>query len=122
MTEALFIALISAVSALLLRQFGWRGVPVFVSLCLVLLLSDIFATVSSVFEFMRSIPAAEESAEAIVKIIGVGYLFGISADLCRELGESSIASAVILLGRMETVAIALPFIIEIAEIALSLLD
>lgn len=121
MNELLSAALVVAVSALLLRQFGWRGTPVFVSVATIFLISNVLVHISGVLSFISSLPAGEESAVAIVKIIGVGYLYGIASDVCRELGESSVASLIVLLGRVETVAIALPFIKEIASLAVSLL-
>ena len=59
---------------------------------------------------------------AIVMIIGVGYIFGISADICREVGEGGISSGVILVGRAEMVAIALPYFKRILDIGTELLQ
>lgn len=117
-----FLGLIVAFCAVLLKNFGWRGAPVFAALGIVALLSDIPAFFSDAFKLFDAWQGLSESAAAIFKIVGIGYLFGISSDICRELGESGISSALTLVGRFEIIAVALPFISEIFALALSLVS
>jgi len=60
-------------------------------------------------------------AKAIIKIIGAGYVFGIGADICRELGEVGVGSAVLVAGRIEIFAITLPYFKKILDIGAELL-
>lgn len=117
-----FAGLALAVCALLLKNFGWRGAPVFTAICFVFIIGFAGEYFSEIIKLFKIGEGAEKSASAILKIIGLGYLFGISADVCRELGESSIASAVSLIGRFEIIAVALPFINELLALALSLIE
>lgn len=120
MIKICFLGLVFAFSAVLLKNLAWRGAPVFTSLAIVVLLFEArgifaeFERLSSLFDNLGS------GGVAIAKILGLGYLFGISSDVCRELGESGISSALTLVGRFEIIAVALPFIVEIFSLALSL--
>lgn len=107
-------AILLAVSAVLLRNFGWKGAPVFSALAIVVILSELSFAVSeltSFFSFLLNSGMGDLSAVAL-KILGCGYLFGICADLCRELGEGGIAKAVEVVGRAEIIIIVLPFLKE----------
>lgn len=61
------------------------------------------------------------AASAILKIVGVGYLAGIVSDVCRELGETMTASAVVFIGRIEIIAIATPFFEEVVSLGMELI-
>ena len=117
-------ALLLSFSALLLRSFGWKGAPVYALLCSVMLLSGAFDGLSG--EFLRLCEMANragisESASALIKITGVGTLFGLSSDAVRELGEAGIAKAVDMVGRVEIITLTLPFIEEVLEIGAELI-
>ena len=84
------------------------------------MLSELPAFFSDFLKLFGDFEALGESALSILKIIGIGYIFGISSDVCRELGEAGISSALSLIGRFEAIAVALPFIAEIFSLALSL--
>ena len=121
MLEICFAGLVFAFSAVLLRNLGWRGAPVFAVVCFVFLLSDISIYFSDIIKIYSVSEAVGESASAILKVIGIGYLFGISSEICRELGETSISLALTLVGRFEIIAVVLPFISELIALAVSLL-
>jgi hypothetical protein len=121
MIKACFFALVLSFSLVLLKNLGWRGAPVFAALGFVLLLGELGGFFGEITKMSLAWESLGESAAAIFKIIGIGYLFGISSEICRELGEAGISSALALVGRFEVIAVALPFISEIFSIALSLL-
>ena len=56
----------------------------------------------------------------LIKALGVGMLCQISGDVCRDLGEGSVASALELAGKMEIVALALPLATELINTARTL--
>ncbi len=120
MLELCFAAITLALSALLLRSFGFRAAPVFSALVLLFILSRLPEYFSDFIEVYKLTDIGGRGGAAIMKIIGASYLFGISAELCRELGESGAANAISVVGKLELAAIAMPFISELMKLALSL--
>ncbi len=110
----------AAFSVFLLKNLGFRSAPVFSCLCLVFILSELSVYFSDIIKIYTDFAPLAEGAEALLKIIGSSYLFGISSDVCRELGEGGIASALSLLGKLEVLALALPYIKELLSLATSL--
>ena len=119
MMEVVFAGLVFSVASVLLRNLGWRGAPVFASLALVVLFSAVVSHLNVFFEASR-IVFLGSAGEAISKIIGIAYLFGISSDVCRELGESAVASGLLLAGRLEMIAVSLPFLADLVSGAMRL--
>lgn len=117
-----FLGLVLAFSAMLLKNLGFRGACVFGALSFVVLLSELPGVFSEILKMLDYNEQLGESAAAIFKIVGIGYLFGISSEICREMGEGGIANAVALAGRFEIIAIATPFIKEIISLSLELVN
>lgn len=119
------LALLLALMALMLRNFGFKGASVFAVLAIVCLISTIASELSGISELLGYSELfsgeAMEYTRQIVKIVGVGYLFGIGADICTELGEVGISKAVVVAGRVEIFALALPYFKEILDIGVELL-
>ena len=87
------IALVAAMSALLLRDFGWKGVPVFSLICFVLIISlaePYLREISEQLLFLGEEHNVSVQTKAVLKVVGVGYLCGIASDSCQELGEARI--------------------------------
>ena len=118
------IAVMAAVLVFLLREAGFRGAKIV----------GIIATVglgayaiSAVGELSHGFGAAyfgkeiEEGAQLVLKIIGTGYVFGICADICRELGESGLATGVLAVGRVEILLLSLPTLREIIGLGIELM-
>ena len=117
-------ALILTASAFLLKSFGWRGAPIFTSLALILFIAEAEGEFEYIFSSIKKIgleSGIEEALSAAVKVLGLGYLFGISADICRELGESGIAKSLEVVGRVEIIAVAVPFWKKIIETGVELM-
>lgn len=121
MMKVVALGLLLAVMALLLRSFGFRGAAVFASFAVAAVLSLAAGELGELFGFAENSPLfGEETLEyvsAIVKIVGAGYLFGICADICTELGEGGIAKAVTVSGRIEIFMIAAPYFLRILRLA-----
>ena len=119
------LALLFAFMALILRSFGFRGAAAFTALAVAFLLSRAsseLASLGSFGELKELLPGdALEYVGAIAKVVGAGYLFGICADVCQELGESGIAKAVSVAGRAEILLIASPYVVRIIDVATELL-
>ncbi len=119
------MSLVLLVSALLLRSFGWRGAPVFAVIASVFLLAEAGEGLAYIFESMNfSVYSSElePPIKAALKIMGIGYLFGICADICRELGEGGIAKSVEIVGRVEIIAVVIPFLREIIKVGVELIE
>lgn len=111
-------------TAFLLRSFGWRGAPVFASVALVILLTEASGLLEAVLHSVRDIGAVAGLAEpvrAALKVLGLGYLYGICADVCRDLSEAGIAKAVEAVGRVEIVAVIMPYFEEIIKVGVELI-
>ena len=118
------MGLLMAITAVLLKDLGWRGAAVFSAFSLVALLSlcaEGILKLSGVISDFASQSALSVGAAGVLKIAGVGFLMGATADVCRELGEGGIARGVILAGRLEILCIALPFLQKIVAIGMELL-
>lgn len=62
-----------------------------------------------------------EYTTALLKIVGIGYVFGICSDICTELGEGVLSGYVCLIGRVEIMMVCTPFIKAIIEKGISLI-
>ena len=56
-----------------------------------------------------------------MKILFVGYVFGISSEICRELGEGGISTVMTSLGKIEIILIVLPYIRDIVYLGVGLI-
>ena len=118
------LALLLVATAYLLRSFGWRGTPVFVAVAMIAIISESGEKLADILGFAQSLGSYADVSETVgagLKILGCGYLFGICADVCRELGEGGIAKAVEIAGRLEIMLLVLPFFKEIINIGVELI-
>ncbi len=118
------IGLLLAITAVLLKDLGWRGAAVFSAFSLVMLFSlctEGLLELSGVLSQLAAGSTLSEAAEGILKITGIGLLMGAAADICRELGENGIARGVALAGRLEILLVALPFLQKIIALGVELL-
>lgn len=119
------VGLLLAITAVLLKDLGFRGAAVFSAFSLVVLLSlcsDGLLKISGVLTALSANAVLAEAAEGVLKITGIGILMGVSADICRELGENGIARGVTVAGRLEILCIALPFLQKIISLGVDLLE
>ena len=86
----------------ILRELGFKGAKLVFLLGMISVIGAcaicIGKLTSSFGTFGRE---SGEYATAMLKIVGVGYAFGICSDICTELGEGGLAGAVTLFGRVE---------------------
>ena len=120
--RAIACALITLFLGILLRELGFKGNKLVLLLGTVSLigyavigLGDMIATLPGV------LGENEVYAVAMLKIVGVGYAFGVCSDICTELGESGLSGAVTLFGKVEIMILSLPFVKNILEKSLELL-
>ena len=54
--------------------------------------------------------------------MGLGYVFGFTSEICSELGEGVIASAVTAAGRVQIFLVAYPYFEKIIKLGVELLE
>lgn len=116
-------AMITLFLGVLLREFGFRGARLFSILGSVTVVSAV-ALAAMEDGLLSSYFQGGDSAQrigVIMKVLGVGYVSGICADVCSDLGESGLANAVTLVGRVEIIMLSLPSVKEIIEQGMALL-
>ena len=124
MAEVCALALVAALSFFILSELRWRGAPVLLILCFVGVLSvagGYLKELGGAVPYLAQSSGMNEGASAILKVVGVGYLAGISSDICSELGAARIGNAVTLVGRLEIIAIATPFFVKILDMGVELI-
>ena len=113
-----------ALTAFLLREFGWRGVPVFCVVGFLAIISLASPYISEAVGVLSEISGAyglSDTVRIVLKLVGIGYLSGITADICRELGQASAATAVSLVSRLEIIAISAPYFLKIIKLGTELI-
>ena len=116
-------ALIVGISVYILREFGWRGAPVAAAIGAIVILSALGESFIRIFQFLGGFTDSIGASvvKAILKIFALGYLFGISADALRTIGEQGIAKSVEVVGRVEIFLVVLPFLEEIIRLGVDLI-
>ncbi len=119
MTTALGVCVTAAILATLLKQhckeqalFCALGCCVVVGLAVVSGLSEVLETLSELFS-QTGLPVIY--LELVWKAVGVCYLTSVAADLCRDCGESALASVAELCGRIALVLLSLPLLEGVLE-------
>ena len=123
MLRLIGIACLTALSALILREQNGKIVPlVSLSGLLFLLLHLVrrFGGAVAVFCDLAERSAMSPYLGTLLKVLACGYLSEIGADLLRELGSPSAASAIENIGRVEILLLCLPEFVSLTELALSL--
>lgn len=105
-----------------LKEMGFKGTRLVILLGTVSLLGVFVLYIGEAFAMLPGLLDGDEYAVAMLKIVGVGYAFGISADVCREVGEGGLSDVVCLIGRMEILLLSLPFIRRIVEKGVELIQ
>ncbi len=118
------LGLLLAFVGIMLSELGYKSKRLFSVLAAVAVFSVLGGEISSALSSLLSIgeiTGVSEIAVSALKIVGLGYVFGISADIIKELSEPMIASAVTVGGRLEILIVVLPYFIEIIELGIELI-
>ena len=108
--------LITLFLGVLLKELGFKGSRLVLLLGIISVLAAAVLYIGRMLAFIPSLDGSnKEYAVAMLKILGVGYAFGICSDVCTELGETSLANAVCLFGRIEIITLSVPFIRTIID-------
>ena len=120
------VCVIGAVLACLLKQYCKEqalfcsiGVCVLVMLSICAYLSP---TAAQINELFLKTQLDVQYLEMLWKSIGICYLTGIAADLCRDSGESAMASVAELWGRVTLLVLMLPMAKGLLELMIGVLQ
>lgn len=89
---------------------------------LVYLLSFIFPVVQEIHTVLQNVGVNNAHFTAVFKAIGICYTAQFAGDICRDFGQTSLAGKVELAGKVAILALSLPMIREILQIALQLIE
>ena len=114
--------LITLFLGVILRELGFKGSRLVLLLGMISVIGASVTYVGKLIELYGMLGiGSDEYAVAMIKIVGIGYVFGICADICSELGEGGLANAVCLFGRIEAVTLSAPFVKMIVEKGIELI-
>lgn len=116
-------ALLLACMCVVLRECGFGAYRTVAVVGCVVLLTAAVTRIGEIFGSLGSAlgGSTAELCDDVLRILGVGYVFGSCADVCRGVGENGIASAVETVGRVEILWLAVPALREILIMGAELL-
>jgi stage III sporulation protein AD len=121
--ETVGVALLCAVSALILRECRSPVAPFLILLGGLLIWMTILPAIEKTWSFALTLTGELPSGvgETVGKVLAVGFLSGAGADVCSELGAPSLATALGFAGKAEILLLALPLLTELLSRAEALL-
>ena len=128
MSEYLFklfaLALIAAMLITLFRKWGSDFATLLKVAAGALVASAALGGIVPIVEYMRSLGEVSlpwETVEGLLRILAVAIVTHICATICRDCGESTLGGYLELGGKVEIIALTLPMIEEIVEVATGIL-
>ena len=86
------------------------------------ILGEFFPALSTLRGMMERTAFSSQALRTLMKCLGVCYLCEIAGQVCREAGQTAIASKVELAGKAAVLLLCLPMFEELLEIALTLIN
>ena len=115
--------LITLFLGVILRELGFKGSRLVLLIGTVSLLGATAVYIGDLIGMLGEIgEVGEENTVAILKIVGVGYIFGVCSDICTELGEGVLGNTVCMFGRVEIMILSTPFLKTILEKGIELIQ
>lgn len=117
-------AIVCALLCALLDSLGYRSKGLFATLSAIIILSLLGDGLSELINGVISLADSTgitDAASCALKAVGLGYVFGITSDICDSLGEKAISSAVTVVGRIEILLVAYPYFEKIIALGLRLI-
>ncbi len=117
------VGLTLAMTVYLLSRLGRTEAPVYGAVGVVLLLSMGMQPVKEAVEMLLPLGqgVGEDALSSVAKALSIGYLCGISADLCEDLGQAAVSRALIFGGRALIFSLSVPYIVLLYEFCEELL-
>lgn len=118
--QALGLAFLSAALAFFIKPLSPRLAlfpPMFCALALLVFALSRYREPLTLLSELAATGGLSDALSGILRMLGVGLLTSFTADLCRDLGEGTLASRVELCGRVEILLLCLPFLSELLSLA-----
>lgn len=120
------IALITAISAFILKSHKSELVPLCVTAGGILIFLYSFDYLAESVEFIRSFTSStginSEIVRTVFKIVGIGFMVELTASSVKELGFEGVADKLVLCGKIILFVIAIPILNSTYKIILSLIN
>lgn len=114
------LAVLAATLAFVLRTLGAKAAPaltVTAGLAFVAYAVARYGEAISAIREMAERAGVSEGVSVILRMIFVGLLCAVAADICRDVGEGGLATRVEACGKAEILLLALPFLLELVTLA-----
>ena len=125
LSEICGVAILFSVCAAIVKEVSPRGfsyVGIFGGVLLFSLALLRYSEPVSYVSRLASRTGVSEYISLVLKVLALGYGVGLSADLCRDMGEARIASSLEMVARAECLLLCMPAFTEIIELALGLVS
>ena len=119
------VALLTVIVGTVLSELGFKGKKLISILAILIMLTMIGDGITALVDKLTAfseLTGIGDAARSALKVVGIGYLFGFTSDVCRELGEVGVASAVGIVGRVEAFLAVLPYFEKTLEMGVGLLE
>lgn len=113
-------SLLFAILAMLLRELGTRGAGLVTLAGGIGLVAYALSRYREPIAALRAMAAevgAAEGVTALFRMLSVALLARIAADICRDMGENTLAARVELCGRAEILLLCLPLVRDLLALA-----
>ena len=120
------IAVITAVSAFILKQHKSELVPLCLTAGGIIIFLYAFDSLTESIEFLKSFTQStgidNEIIRTIFKIVGISFLIELTASSVKELGFEGVADKLILCGKIVLFVVAIPILSSTYKIIVSLVN
>ncbi len=113
------VAVLGAMAALFLKKYHNGQAALVATAALLLLLAPLLSRYEGAVSSLRPLlldSNVKDYGSLMFKSLGIGLTVKMTADVCRDLGEDSLAGALELAGRLEILLLALPLMTELLSL------
>lgn len=125
-TSVAGLGILAAVLCIIVRQYKPEMAIGISTACGVLILIAVITmlkpSIAAISELTAAAGLDNGYAAILLKALAVCYITQLSADCCRDAGESAIASKIELAGRAAVLAVSLPVFASLAELVTKLIS
>ncbi len=119
------LGILSAILCVIIKQYKPEmalGVSLACGVAIMIAaVSMIAPSINAIAELTTAAGLDNGYAEVLLKALAVCYITGLSADCCRDVGESAIAAKIELAGKAAVAVISLPVFASLAELVTGLI-
>ncbi len=113
--------LCAVILGMILKELGFSGARL-LSICtfsaLMVFSVSRFGEIQTELLGMEKLGGVVGLTKDMMKIIGVGYLFGICSDICLDFGEAMLSKGLLTTGKIEILILTIPTLKEILKMTL----